>query len=255
MRTVFLYLSLDSYRSPLNNRTPVWMTKFDVLSMSEGGWRNHPVAGNLQVFSCPCYLPNLWVRMYGCHSIIIWLTKLWMDNPIMLRSDWIHFVFLNRIFCCIGSGFRRIGSAFRVTGMGVADWVESWLPKMALAVASCPFSAKANGYNWKWTVRERFKVLLSNETVAFLLGMVWRSSWRHSFRTELLSSLLIEEANARSYNKYIIALLRSGSTGEYSVLGFCIGPPYGRANTASLEPNIFLYCPPTRAIIYMFRAI
>jgi len=23
-----------------------------------------------------------------------------------------------------------------------------------------------------------------------------------------------------------------------------IGPPYGRANTASLEPNILLYCPP-----------
>jgi len=123
---------------------------------------------------------------------------------------------------------------------------------MALAVASCSFSAKANGYDWKWTVRERFKVLLSNETVAFLLGMVWRSSWRHCFRTELLSSPLIEEASARSYNKYIIALFRLGSTGEYSVLGFCIGPPYGRANTASLEPNILLYCPPTRAIIYMF---
>jgi len=82
--------------------------------------------------------------------------------------------------------------------------------------------------------------------------MVWRSSWRHRFRTELLSSLLIKEASARSYNKYIIALLRSGSTGEYSVLGFCIGPPYSRANTASLEPNILLYCPPTRAIIYIY---
>ena len=53
----------------------------------------------------------------------------------MLRSDWIHFVFLNRIFCCIGSAFRRIGSPFHMTGMGVADWVESWLPKTALAVA------------------------------------------------------------------------------------------------------------------------
>ena len=69
----------------------------------------------------------------------------------------------------------NIGSAFRVPGMGVADWVESLLPKVALAVASCFFSAKANGYDWKWTARERFKVLLSNETVAFLLGMVWRS--------------------------------------------------------------------------------
>jgi len=27
--------------------------------------------------------------------------------------------------------------------------------------------------------------------------------------------------------------------------------PYGRVNTASLEPNILVYCPPTRAIIYM----
>jgi len=60
---------------------------------------------------------------------------------------------------------------------------------------------------------------------------------------------LIEEASARSYNKYIIALLRSGSTGEYSILGFGIGPLYGRANTASLELNILLYCPPTHAII------
>ena len=49
---------------------------------------------------------------------IIWLTKPWTDNPRMLWFDWIHFMFLNRIFC-------RIGSAFRVTGMGVADWVES----------------------------------------------------------------------------------------------------------------------------------
>jgi len=52
---------------------------------------------------------------------------------------------------------------------------------------------------------------------------------------------LIKEASARSYNEYIIALLRSGSTGEYSVLGFYIGPPYGWDNAASLEPNILLY--------------
>ena len=62
----------------------------------------------------------------------------------------------------------------------------------------------------------------------------------------------MEEASARSYNQYIIALPRSGSTGEYSVLGFCIGHPYGRANTASLEPNILLYCPPTCAIVYIY---
>jgi len=122
---------------------------------------------------------------------------------------------------------------------------------MALAVASCSFSAKANGYDWKWTVKERFKVLLSNETVAFLHGMVWRS-FDTTVSTKLLSSLLIEEASSRSYNKYIIALLRSGSTGEYSVLGFCIGPSYGRANTASLEPNIFLYCPSPFIYICVF---
>jgi len=56
---------------------------------------------------------------------IMWLTKPWTDNLRMLRSDWIHFVFLNQIFCCIRSAFRHIGSAFHVTRMGVADWVES----------------------------------------------------------------------------------------------------------------------------------
>jgi len=60
---------------------------------------------------------------------------------------------------------------------------------------------------------------------------------------------MLHEACAGSYN-ILLQLLRSGSTGEYSVLGFCIGPPYGQANTASLELNILLYCPPTRAIIY-----
>jgi len=66
-----------------------------------------------------------------------------------------------------------------------------------------------------------------------------------------MSSPLIKEASAKSYNKYIIALLRSGSIGEYLVLGFCIGPPYGQGNTANLESNILLYLLPTRAIIYI----
>ena len=72
-----------------------------------------------------CYvaMPNKLVSLI--FHFIIWLTKPWTDNPRMLWSDWIHFVFLNRIFCRIGSAFRHIGSAFRVTGMGVADWVES----------------------------------------------------------------------------------------------------------------------------------
>ena len=41
---------------------------------------------------------------------------------------------LNRIFCRIGSGFHRISSAFHMTGMGIANWVESQLPKMLLVV-------------------------------------------------------------------------------------------------------------------------
>ena len=55
-----------------------------------------------------------------------------------------------------------------------------------------------------------------------------------------------------SYNKYIIAFLRSGNMGKYSVLWFCIVPPFGRANTATLELNISPYCPPSHAIIYIY---
>ena len=43
-----------------------------------------------------------------------------------------------------------------------------------------------------------------------------------------------------------------GNTGEYSVLRLCIVPPCGRANTATLELNIPLYCPPSHAIIYIY---
>ena len=45
--------------------------------------------------------PKLNVANNLCSAItgfIIWLTKPWTDNPRMLRSDWIHFVFLNWIF-------------------------------------------------------------------------------------------------------------------------------------------------------------
>ena len=38
------------------------------------------------------YLQVWYVQVF---SFIIWLTKPWMDNPRMPRSDWIHFVFLN----------------------------------------------------------------------------------------------------------------------------------------------------------------
>ena len=37
----------------------------------------------------------------------------------------------------------------------------------------CYISAKTNQYDWRWTARERFRILLSNEAVACLLGMVW----------------------------------------------------------------------------------
>ena len=36
--------------------------------------------------------------------------------------------------------------------------------------------------------------------------------------------------------------------GEHSFLSFCIVPCSTRANTASREPNIPLYCPPSRAV-------
>ena len=49
-------------------------------------------------------------------------------------------------------------------------------------------------------------------------------------------------ASAGSYN---IVLLRSGSTGEYLILGF---------STANLEQNILLYCPLTHTIIYYVMA-
>ena len=170
----------------------------------------------------------------------------------MLQSDWIHFVFLNRIFCRIGSTFHHIGSKFRVTGMGVAYWVETWLPKMALAVASCSFSAGANGYNSKWTARECFKVLLSNETVAFLLGMVW-----HSFdATVSIPNYCQAHWPTKPVPGHIINTV-SHSLGRavQENIRFCIGPPYSQANTASLEPNVLLYCPPTRAIIHIYLSI
>jgi len=47
---------------------------------------------------------------------------------------------------------------------------------------------------------------------------------------------------------HISTLLRSGSAREYSVLNFCIGPPYSWASTDSLEPSLLPYCPPTCAI-------
>ena len=57
----------------------------------------------------------------------------------------------------------------------------------------------------------------------------------------MAQSIQVGNCHAQSYNKLIIILLvRSGSTGECLVLGFCTGLTKGRANiyTASLELNI-----------------
>ena len=50
----------------------------------------------------------------------------------------------------------------------------------------------------------------------------------------------------------LLHFLGSGNMGKYSALWFCIVPPFGRANTATIELNIFPYCPPSHAIIYMY---
>ena len=76
---------------------------------------------------------------------------------------------------------------------------------------SCSFSVKANGYDWKWTARERFKVLLSNETVAFLLRMVWCSFGTTVSVLNYCQARWSKKLVLGYYNKYIIALLRSGS--------------------------------------------
>ena len=61
---------------------------------------------------------------------------------------------------------------------------------------------------------------------------------------------------ATSYMSHIINLLLhylwSGNIGKYSALWFCIVPSFSRANTATLELNISPYCPPSRAIIYIY---
>ena len=50
----------------------------------------------------------------------------------------------------------------------------------------------------------------------------------------------------------LLHFLGSGNMGKYSALWFCIVPPFGRANTATIELNIFPYCPPSHAIIYIY---
>ena len=59
-------------------------------------------------------------------------------------------------------------------------------------------------------------------------------------------------AVSKSYN-ILLQFLGLGNMGKYSVLGLCIVPPCGRANTATLELNISPYCPPSHAIIYTSR--
>ena len=66
--------------------------------------------------------------------------------------------------------------------------------------------------------------------------------------------LLLWHRRSKSYNKYIIAVPWVGQYGEIFVLRLCIVPPCGRANTATLELNIFPYCPPSHAImLYVFH--
>ena len=52
----------------------------------------------------------------------------------------------------------------------------------------------------------------------------------------------------------LLHFLGSGNMGKYSALWFCIVPPFGRANTATIELNIFPYCPPSHAIIYIYQS-
>ena len=53
-------------------------------------------------------------------------------------------------------------------------------------------------------------------------------------------------------HKLLLQFLGLSNMGKYSVLGLCIVPPRGRANTATLELNISSYCPPSHAIIYIY---
>ena len=52
----------------------------------------------------------------------------------------------------------------------------------------------------------------------------------------------------KSYNKSIIALPKVRQYGKYLAVWFCFVPSFGRANTATLELDIFQYCPPGHAI-------
>ena len=99
--------------------------------------------------------------------------------------------------------------------------------------------------------KRALQIFIIQRNCSLPLGMVW-----HSFDATVSVPNYCQACWSKKLvlGHIIIALLRSGSAGEYLVLGFCIGPPYGWANTASLEPNILLYCPPTCAIIYIYIA-
>ena len=58
-----------------------------------------------------------------------------MDNPECYNLIGYTSCYRTEYFAISVQLSRCIGSAFHVTGMGFADWVESWLPKTALAVA------------------------------------------------------------------------------------------------------------------------
>ena len=83
----------------------------------------------------------------------------------------------------------------------LTGWSHSYQRWHWLLLAVLSLLKLMDTYDWKWTARERFKVLLSNPPWNGLTSL-----WRYRFRPKLLSSLLIEEATTRSYNKYIITL-------------------------------------------------
>ena len=69
------------------------------------------------------------------------------------------------------------------------------------------------------------------ESITMLLDLLWRP---------------------KSHNKSIIEILKLNNAGKYFVLCFCIIPPFGQVDTASLNQNISPYCPPSHAILIVY---
>ena len=108
-----------------------------------------------------------------------------------------------------------------------------------------------------------------NMTSSHIINIIWLNPFRRSIArwssgsslTILTSSLsffppfsLRPQWMPTKFESYNKSTFGSNNTGEYSVLRLCIVPPCGQANTATLELNIPLYCPPSHVIIYISRA-